>query len=288
MGIDGTIYVLHASALPYNPISHKETFSDIPRLGTLSEFHDLPFIPTESTIQAYMAMDNKEDTLTQSQMLKTPDKTQFLEAQLPEIRGLEKMGVFQYQHISDLPPTAKWLSSIWSYRWKRRPNGELLKHKARICVDGSQQLHGRDYWETYAPVITWSTVRLVLLLSTILNLKSRQVDYTQAFPQAELTDPVFMRLPQGWHLASDGSLQPHSDPKYNDTQHFIKLKRNLYGCKQAARNWYQHINQGILSEGFTQSKTDPCLYLRHDCLMVLYTDDCLIFAKEDRPHQKSF
>jgi hypothetical protein len=105
-----------------------------------------------------MAMDNKEDTLMQSQILKTPDKTQFLEAQLPEIRGLEKMGVFQYQHISDLPPTAKLLSSIWSYRRKHRPNGELLKHKARICVDGSQQLHGRDYWETYAPVVTWSTV----------------------------------------------------------------------------------------------------------------------------------
>jgi hypothetical protein len=29
----------------------------------------------------------------------------------------------------------------------------------------------------------------------IIQLKSRQVDYTQAFPQAELADPVFMRPP---------------------------------------------------------------------------------------------
>jgi hypothetical protein len=114
---------------------------------------------------------------------------------------------------------------------KRRPKGVLLKHKSRLCVDGSQQLFGRDYWETYAPVVSWSTIRLVLLLSTILNLKSRQVDYTQAFPQADLSDPVFMRLPQGWYIAPDGTLQPHSDPKYHDSSHFIQLKKNLYGCK---------------------------------------------------------
>ncbi len=131
-------------------------------------------------------------------------------------------------------------------------------------------------------MVTWSTIRLILLLSTILNLKSRQVDYTQAFPQADLTDPVFMKLPQGWFLDSKSqTLQQHKHPKFDDTSHYIKLKKNLYGCKQAARNWYQCVNQGIISEGFYQSKTDPCLYLRHDCIIVLYTDDTLIFAPDD-------
>lgn len=148
-------------------------------------------------------------------------------------------------------------------------------------MDGSQQLHGRDYWETYAPVVSWPTIRLTLLLSTILGLKSHQVDYTQAFPQADLEDPVFMRLPQGWHLTNDGTLQPHPDSRYNDTTHFIKLQKNLYGCKQAARNWFQFLKQGILAQGFHQSQIDPCLFLRPDCMMIIYTDDCLIFAQED-------
>jgi hypothetical protein len=107
------------------------------------------------------------------------------------------------------------------------------------------------------------------------------VDYTQAFLQAELHEPVFMRLPQGWHLDNDGRLQPHSDPTHNDNSHFIQLRRNLYGCKQAARNWFQHLNQGLLSQGFHQSKTDTSLYLHNDCIMVVYMDDCLIFAKDD-------
>jgi hypothetical protein len=107
------------------------------------------------------------------------------------------------------------------------------------------------------------------------------VDYTQAFPQAELPDPVFMRIPQGWYIDKDGKLQPHPDSKHNDTHHYIKLRKNLYGCKQAARNWFQHLNLGLQSQGFIQSKIDPCLYLRSDCIMVVYTDDCLIFAKDE-------
>jgi hypothetical protein len=115
-----------------------------------------------------------------------------------------------------------------------------------------------------------------------MNLKSRQVDYNQAFPQAPLDDPVFMRMPQGWFVAPDGKLHQHPDLKYHDTMHYIiKLRKNLYGCKQAARNWFKYLSAGLLSHGFTPSKLDPCPFLRHDCIMVIYMDDCLIFAKED-------
>ena len=67
-----------------------------------------------------------------------------------------------------------------------------------------------------------------------------------------------------------------------DRTHYIKLNRNLYGCKQAARNWFKRLTQGLLSEGFRQSISDPCLFLQSDCIIIVYTDDCIIFAKEDR------
>ena len=57
--------------------------------------------------------------------------------------------------------------------------------------------------------------------------------------------------------------------------------KNLYGYKQAARNWFQHLDAGLKAFGFRQSTIDPCLYLRKDCIMVVYTDDCLIFAPND-------
>jgi hypothetical protein len=114
-----------------------------------------------------------------------------------------------------------------------------------------------------------------------LNLKQRQVDYTQAFPQAPLSDPVYMGLPQDWHINAEGAFVQHPDPTFNDKSHFIKLQCNLYGCKQAARNWFKHLTQGLLQEGFRQSAVDPCLFLRADCLLIVYTDDCIIFSRED-------
>jgi hypothetical protein len=68
----------------------------------------------------------------------------------------------------------------------------------------------------------------------MLDLKTRQIDYTKAFPQAKLYDPVFIKVPQGWYVAMDGSLLQHEDPHFNDTTHYLQLHRNLYGIKQAA------------------------------------------------------
>jgi hypothetical protein len=132
----------------------------------------------------------------------------------------------------------------------------------------------------YAPVASWATICLMLLLSSVLNLKSCQVDYTQAFPQASLDDPVFIRIPQGWFV-KDGVLHQHENPKFNYTFNYMKLKCNLYGCKQAARNWFLHLTKGLLKLGFRQSATDKCLFLRDDCILVVYVDDCLIFAQQD-------
>jgi hypothetical protein len=71
-----------------------------------------------------------------------------------------------------------------------------------------------------------------------MHLKTWQVNYTSAFLQADLDVPVYMKVPQGWYVNSSGVLQPHPNPKHQDTANFLCLKKNLYGCKQAARNWF--------------------------------------------------
>lgn len=109
---------------------------------------------------AHMLVSNNEDILTQSQMLKTSDKEHFITSQKGEIEGLLKFDVMDIHPIASLPRSAKLLSSIWSYRRKRSPNGDLLNHKSRICVNGKEQSFGRDYWETYAPVASWATIRM--------------------------------------------------------------------------------------------------------------------------------
>jgi len=105
-------------------------------------------------------------------------------------------------------------------------------------------------------------------LSVLLNLHCCQVNFTQAFPQADIDVPVFLQLPVGWRYTNtDGNMD-----------YCLELTKNLYGMKQAARGWFLHLHGGLISKGFHQSQIDPCLFICSDCILVVYTDDCSIFG----------
>jgi hypothetical protein len=53
---------------------------------------------------------------------------------------------------------------------KRYPDGCVKKFKAQFCARGDRQTKGVDYFETWAPVVQWSTVRIVMILAIKLNL----------------------------------------------------------------------------------------------------------------------
>lgn len=270
-GMNAHVYVA-SSTVPYAD-STVSTDTTAPSENTLS-----PIIAHANEPTSSISLDNKNDILTQGQMFKALDAPKFIACQQDEISVLYDLDIMDALPILSLPPKARLLCSIWRYCRKRLPNGTLLKYKACLCVNGKEHAFGRDYWETYAPVAARSTIRLLLYLSTILNLHTRQVDYTSAFPQADLDVPVYMRVPQGWYVDSTGKLAQHRDSKFQDKDHYLKLKKNLYGCKQAAHNWFKKLSEGLLREGFVKSKTDSCLFMRHDCIIVVYVDNCLFFS----------
>ena len=83
-------------------------------------------------------------------------------------------------------------------------------------------MSGVDYEESFSPVVQWSTVRLLLILSIVHGLHTRQVDYVNAFAQSELTADreIFMELPQGYtHM--------------NHVDCVLQLHKSLYGMVDA-------------------------------------------------------
>jgi len=177
---------------------------------------------------SFVALNNANNTLTRSQMLQAHDCQQFLDAESNEINGLINMNTWKYCCIPTLPPGTQLINSVWSYQRKCTVDGHLLKHKVRLCADGQQQQYGIDFFESYTLVITWSTIQLVLLLSVLLNLHCCQVNFTQAFPQANIDVPIFLQMPAGWK---------HTDADGND-DYCLELVKNLYGTKQAAQGWF--------------------------------------------------
>jgi len=55
----------------------------------------------------------------------------------------------------------------------------------------------------------------------------------------------------------------------------------MYGLKEAGNNWFDTLKESLLARGFTQSSIDPCLFIRANCITVVYVDNCLFFAKSD-------
>jgi hypothetical protein len=76
------------------------------------------------------------------------------------------------------------LPSTWALKIKCYPDGWVKKFKARLCAWGNKQKEGIDYFETWAPVVQWSPVRVVLVLAAKLELISVQCDIMAAFVHA--------------------------------------------------------------------------------------------------------
>ncbi len=73
------------------------------------------------------------------------------------------------------------LPFTWAFKCKHFPYGLINKFKARFCARGDRQIAAVNYFKTYAPVVQWTTVRLMLILESLLDLNSKQGDITCAF-----------------------------------------------------------------------------------------------------------
>ena len=124
---------------------------------------------------AFAATDHP-DILYWDQAMKAHDRDKFIGAIDVELDSHERMGNYETIPIDKVPSGTNLLDMVWSMRWKRRiKTQEAYKWKARLNMHGRQQEHGVHYWDTYAPVVTWQTVRFFLILSILLGWCSCQL-----------------------------------------------------------------------------------------------------------------
>ena len=86
----------------------------------------------------------------------------------------------------DLPIETKAIMAIWSFKGKRFPYGTLNNHKEPQCAHRCQQTWGQDYWDTYAPIVTWASGCLLLIVATNHGLQSKSIHFVLAFLRADL------------------------------------------------------------------------------------------------------
>lgn len=145
----------------------------------------------------------------------------------------------------------------------------VYKWKARLNIHGGKQTYGVNYTETFSPVVNWTTIRLLLTLMIAKNWFLRQVDFVLAFPQADIEYDMYMELPRGIEITTGGR-----------KSHVLKLKKNLYGQKQAGRVWNRHLHKKLKQIGFQQSQYDDCLYYKGRTMFAVYVDDGIFISND--------
>ena len=139
------------------------TIQDEHESNLLHELHPL------ATLLSFLAAKSDPDTMMLDQALWELDAQEFVKAMEKEVAHHVKHVHWEVVPISLVPRGNKPILSVWSMKCKRDPGGEIIKWKARLCTHGRMQTKGVNYWETYLPVVSWTTFCLVLILSLIMG-----------------------------------------------------------------------------------------------------------------------
>ena len=214
---------------------------------------------------AFSARANAEDNPTLEEAMSLPDREGFIAAMHLELEQLESMNAWIVVPREKAIATGrKILGSTWVFKRKRYPDGSVKKLKARLVARGDQQIEGVDYFDSFSPVVQWSTIRLLLIMSIMLGLETVQVDYTLAFVQAPAENNTFVEMPRMFEVEG----------------YVFELKKNLYGLSEAPKNFFCHLKKGLNDRGLKNSIHDHCLFFNDKVMVICYVDDCIFLAKD--------
>jgi Reverse transcriptase (RNA-dependent DNA polymerase) len=130
---------------------------------------------------------------------------------------------------------------------KRQSDGSIEHYKARIVAKGYSQHPGFDYLETFAPTVHLSAIRTILAIAAIQDLHLHSIDISHAFLNGDLEEEIYMEQPAGFEVGGP--------------DHVCRLKKSLYGLKQAGRVWNKKLHSTLEKIGFTQLQSENSVYI---------------------------
>ena len=114
-----------------------------------------------------------------------------------------------------------------------------------------------------------------LALAAVNNWDLRQFDVKGAYLNGYIEEEIYMRQPPGF---DDGSGR------------VCRLKRSLYGLKQAGNVWNKELDTSLQDLGFTRLKSDSCCYLRESDenfeILMVWVNDIISIANNEASNDR--
>ena len=190
------------------------------------------------------------------------DSAEWAEAYNKEYMGLKQRNVFEVVRIEK----GMKLMGMTTRNEYKVVNGEFSKRKSRLCAMGNQQLEGLQYnaRDLYAPVLKPAEWRLLAAIAAANKTYMIKYDTTQAFLYGDVVEDLYTRAPDWW-------------PELIPEGHCLKLKKNIYGTRQAARAWHLKLSTWIEGHQYLPVNNEKTIFMKWDgddfILHGIFVDD---------------
>ena len=204
---------------------------------------------------------------TYKEAISSPEREEWLKACQDEMESHRENNTWQV--MENLPTDREVIGSRWVFTRKTNADGHVIQHKARLVAQGYSQRPGFDYDITYSPVVSLSTVRILVAIATKEKLHLHQMDVKAAYLHGRIDRDIFMKQPPGFISKSC----PNG---------VCKLNKSLYGLKQSGRLWYERLKQELEKLNFKACIFEGCLFYHQtfNIVIAVYVDDIILIGKD--------
>ncbi|UYV64717.1 hypothetical protein LAZ67_3001746, partial [Cordylochernes scorpioides] len=184
------------------------------------------------------------------------DKKHWENAMLEEIQNMYSHQVWE---LVPRPVNAKVVKSKWVFKISKDQENKNKTYKARLVAMGYKQIPGRDYNESFSPVIKNATLRTILSMAATKDSVIKLFDVNAAYLNGNIENTIFM-------------------------------EQLAYGLPQSGRSWYEKFSQVLHDCGLEKLKSDPCLFKWKNedkyFYVGIYVDDFITVSdSEDTPNR---
>ncbi len=123
---------------------------------------------------------------------------------------------------------------------------DLLKRRARLVVKGFTQIKGIHYYDSFAAVVQYESIRMFFAIVAAHGLEFWLIDFVGAYLNAEPQGENYIALPKGYE-----DVVTRDYPK--GPEYVLQMRRAMYGTMDAGNAWFHELNQTLTSQGHRQS-----------------------------------